>query len=141
MIQTRHQVDDIVECPSHVASDFPLAQIPAALFLDQMKNTLPRFRVGNVDHSAKDSAVCRRAEDGWAENPVEMLVRVGVVAKNELLCGATESFADVRVEAALPVAMAQRRCRRSDRELVRDEVIMRHRIGSEMCQVPKRKSA
>src|SRR5687768_14178082 len=106
-----------------------------------MEDALPRFGVGNVDHSAKDSSVRRRAEDRRAQNPVEMAIGVGVIAQNQLLGGATETLADVGVEAALPVAVAERGCRRCDGQLVRYEVVVRNRIGGKVRQISESESA
>jgi len=90
-----------------------------------MEDSLPRFRVSDVNHSAKDSSVGRRAEYRRAQNSVKMLVGMRVVAKDQLLRGPAESLADVHVEAALPVAVAERRRGGRDGELVRHEVIVR----------------
>src|SRR4029077_486988 len=109
-----HKIDDEIECPHHVSADFLVAQIPPTLFLDEMEDPLPRFRVGDVNHPAKDSPVGGGAEDRRTQYPVEMFVGMRVVAQNQLLRGATETLADVGVEAALPVAVAKRRRGRSD---------------------------
>src|SRR6266550_8272722 len=106
-----------------------------------MENALPRFRVGDVNHPAKNSPVGRRAENGRAQNSVEMLVGMRMVPKDQLLCRSTEPFAYVHIEPALPVAMSERRCRRGDGELVGHEVIVSDRIGGEMCQVAERERA
>ena len=60
-----------------------------------------------------------------------------MIAQNQLLGGATESLANVHVEAALPVTVAKRRGRRGDGQLVRNEVVVRHRISGEVGQVPE----
>src|ERR1700680_1020482 len=101
-VQSCEQIDDVVERAHHVRANFLFGQIPAAFFLDEVENSLPRFRVGNVDHPAKDPSVGWRAEYRRAQNSIEMFVGMLVVAKNQLLCGPAESLADVHVEAALP---------------------------------------
>src|SRR3984893_5766625 len=108
-VQPRQQVDDKVESSHHVGADLLVTQIPAALLLDEMEDPLPRFGVGNVDHPAKDSPVGRRAEDRRAQYPVEMLIGMRMVAKDQLLRGPAETVGDVGIEAALPVAVAERR--------------------------------
>src|SRR2546423_6424972 len=100
-----------------------------------MENALPRLGVGDVHHSSEDSTIGGRAEDRRAQNAIEMFVGVRVVAENELLGGAAETLADVRVEAALPVAVAKRGRRRCDRELVRNEIVVGDRIRGEMSEI------
>src|SRR5688500_18366071 len=100
-----------------------------------MKDPLPRFGDGDVDHSAKDPAGGGGAEDRRAQNSVEVLGGMRVVTQYQLLRGAAESLSDVGVEAALPIAVAERGGRRCDRELVGYEVVVCHRIGGEVREI------
>src|SRR5206468_12678533 len=77
------------------------------------------------------------AEDRRTQNAVEMLIGVRVIAQNQLLGGATESLANVGIESALPIAVAERRRRGSDGELMRNEVVDRKstRLNSSHDQI------
>ena len=48
-----------------------------------------------------------------------------------------ESLSDMSVDPAFPVAMAKRGSRRSDRELVRNEVVVRYGVRCEMREIAK----
>ena len=63
------------------------------------------------------------------------------IAEDQLLRRAAESLADVHVEAAFPIAVAESRGRRCDRQLVRHEVIVRNGISREMREIPEAKGA
>src|SRR5438105_11385451 len=106
-----------------------------------MEDPLPRLGIRDVDHPAKNPSVGWRAEDSRTENAIEVLVAVRVVAKYQLLGGAAELLADVHVEAALPITVAESGGRRCDRELVWHEVIVRHRVRGKVSEVAKRESA
>ena len=54
---------------------------------------------------------------------------------------AAESLAEMRLEPALPVAVAERGGARRDRELARHEVVVRDRVGGEMREVAERERA
>ena len=58
-----------------------------------------------------------------------------MVPQDKLLRCPAESLPDVHVEAALPVTVAERRGRRRNRELVRDEVVVRDRVRSEVGEI------
>ena len=125
-IEALEQIDDVVEGAHEIHADFVVGQIPTAVLEHHLEDALPRFGVGRVDHAAKDPPVRGRAEDRGAENSIEMLVRVGVVPEDKLLRRPAEALANVHVEPAFPVTVAERRRRRCDRELVGHEVIVRH---------------
>ena len=76
VVHSRQQVHHVVECASHVATDFVIAQVPTALLFDEMEDSLPRFRVGDVYHPAKNSSIRRRTEYRRTENAIEVLVAV-----------------------------------------------------------------
>ena len=67
-------------------------------------------------------------------------MRIGprVVEQNQLARAPSVPLAEVRLEPALPVAVAERGGARRDRELARHEVVVGDRIGREVREVAQR---
>jgi hypothetical protein len=134
-------VDHVVERERQVRVDRVVGEVPAAVLRHHREHALPGLAVGGVHHSAEDPAIRRRAEDRRAEDRVEVPVGVRVVAPDQLARAPRRAVPEVRLEAALPVAVAERARARGDGELPRDEVVVRHRVGREVRLVPERERA
>ena len=61
-----------------------------------------------------------------------------MIEQDQLARASRVSLAEVRLEAALPVAVPERRSARRDGELPRHEVVVRDGIGGEMREVTER---
>ena len=92
-----------------------------------------------MHHAAEQAAIGSDAEECRRQNLVEMRVARGVVFEDDIARLPRVGVAEMRLEAALPVGMAERDGTRGEHQLARDEKVVRDRVGGEVGEVPETK--
>src|SRR2546428_682124 len=125
----------VLERHRHVALYVRVRQVPAAVLEHQLERPLPALALREAHHPAEQATARVHAGQGRRDDGVEVRVARGVVLQNELLRLGRAGRPQVRLEAALPGAVAEGRRARREAELARHEEVVGHAVGGEMGEV------
>src|SRR5467141_4754174 len=87
--------------------DVRIGEVPPARARDYLEYPLPALALGEMHHAAEQPAIGADAEQRGREDLVEMGIAGGVVFQDDIAGLARVGVAQMRLEAALPIRMAQ----------------------------------
>src|SRR5206468_709112 len=125
----------------HVARHVVVGKVPPCILEDHLERPTPALALGQVHHPAEQPATGPDAEQRGRNDGVEMRVARRVILEDQLLRLFRVGVAQVGLEAALPVAVAQGSGTRREDQLTGHEKVVGHGVGCQVREVAEPEGA